>query len=75
MSNSGTFDVEALGEAPRLARMEAIGIRADAIGGSAATATQPAVISGSIVNDGTLRVFASAMAAVPPLRTPSAARP
>ncbi|HEY6048361.1 MAG TPA: autotransporter domain-containing protein [Sphingomicrobium sp.] len=65
VSNSGTIDVEALGSAPTGSRMEAIGIRADAIGASAATATQPALISGSILNAGTLRVLASANGAGP----------
>ena len=69
VSNSGTIDVEALGTAPNGARMEAIGIRADAIGGSAATATQPALISGSIVNSGTLHVMASANGAGPLVTT------
>jgi len=60
VSNSGTIDVEALASAPDGARMEAIGIRADAIGGSAATSTQPALMSGSIDNDGLLNVVAHA---------------
>jgi trimeric autotransporter adhesin len=65
VDNSGTIEVEALGTAPTGARMEAIGIRADAIGGSAATSTQPALISGSIVNEGILKVFATANGAGP----------
>ena len=60
VSNSGTLDVQALGKAPDFARMEAIGIRVNAIGGSAATSTQQALVSGSIVNDGTLSVLVSA---------------
>ncbi|HSR00620.1 MAG TPA: hypothetical protein VLM36_11995, partial [Sphingomicrobium sp.] len=60
VDNSGKIDVAAIGKAPDLSLMHALGIRADAIGGSASSATQQALISGNIVNSGTLHVVASA---------------